>query len=167
MAVLSTAAHARGAAHEAYSIMKMRPCEEITVHPPLGAAIEAAVDTCPPHSEEQLGSGTRRTRLSLLQETILRALLRDSGCVLYRQLARAAYGLRSTDLAGWERAALGRSAYGLEHRGLVRLHRNWGNWRWGQPEVVELTDMGRQLAVRLVESSSPEGQPAAPAAPRT
>ncbi len=84
-------------------------------------------------------------KLSPIQEQLLRGILENGGACAYNQLSRIAYGLRKQDLPNAERSRIAVSLRHLESRGLVALRRRWGNLGYGQPELVELTDLGREF----------------------
>lgn len=84
-------------------------------------------------------------KLSPIQEQLLRGIVENGGACAYNQLARIAYGLRKQDLPNAERSRIAVSLRHLESRGLVALRRRWGNLGYGQPELVELTDLGREF----------------------
>ena len=83
-------------------------------------------------------------KLSPVQEQLLRGLVGNGGACAYNQLSRVAYGLRKQDLPNAERSRIAVSLRHLETRGLVALRRRWGNLGYGQPELVVLTDLGRE-----------------------
>ncbi len=85
-------------------------------------------------------------KLSPTQEQLLRGLLENGGACAYKQIARVAYGLRQQDLPNSERTRLAVSLRHLEQRGLVVMTRRWGNMGYGQPELVRITDLGRETA---------------------
>jgi hypothetical protein len=82
-------------------------------------------------------------QLSPVQEQLLRGLSENGGACAYNQLARVAYGLRKQDLPNADRSRLAVSLRHLESRGFVTLKRRWGTLGYGQPELVQLTDLGR------------------------
>ena len=89
-----------------------------------------------------------------IQEQVLQGLLNAGGTCPYRQLFRVCYGMRWDDMPSVERSRLGVSVRGLEKKGLVQISRRWGNWGYGQPETVTITEPGRRLARQLYASSS-------------
>ena len=82
-------------------------------------------------------------KLTPVQEQLLRGIVENGGACAYNQLARVAYGLRKQDLPNADRSRIAVSLRHLETRGLVALRRRWGTLGYGQPELVELTDLGR------------------------
>src|SRR5688572_10442010 len=82
-------------------------------------------------------------KLSPIQEQLLRGIVENGGACAYNQLARIAYGLRKQDLPNADRSRIAVSLRHLESRGLVALRRRWGTLGYGQPELVELTELGR------------------------
>jgi hypothetical protein len=89
---------------------------------------------------------TESVKLSPTQEQLLRGLIENGGACAYKQIARVAYGLRQQDLPNSERTRLAVSLRHLEQRGLVSMSRRWGNMGYGQPELVRITDLGRETA---------------------
>ena len=85
-----------------------------------------------------------------IQEQVLQGLVSAGGACPYRQLFRVCYGLRWDDMPSVERSRLGVSVRGLEKKGLVEITRRWGNMGYGQPELVELTDLGRAYTSAFV-----------------
>jgi hypothetical protein len=92
---------------------------------------------------EDVTQGEIEVKLSPIQEQLLRGIEENGGACAYNQLARVAYGLRKEDLPNADRSRIAVSLRHLEARGLVTLRRRWGNMGYGQPELVELTDLGR------------------------
>ena len=90
-----------------------------------------------------------KLNITPIQEQILQGLLKGGGSCPYRQLFRVCYGLRWEDMPGVERSRLGVSVRGLEKKGLVEITRRWGNWGYGQPEAIAITDTGRAVAQAL------------------
>ena len=90
-----------------------------------------------------------RHNITSIQEQILQGLLRAGGATPYKQLFKACYGLRWEDMPSVERSRLGVSVRGLEKKGLVEISRRWGTWGYGQPESVEITEIGRAVAEAL------------------
>ena len=90
-----------------------------------------------------------KLNITPIQEQILQGLLNGGGVCPYKQLFRVCYGLRWEDMPGVERSRLGVSVRGLEKKGLVEITRRWGNWGYGQPEAVAITDTGRAVAQAL------------------
>ncbi|HET7767446.1 MAG TPA: hypothetical protein VFN74_01650, partial [Chloroflexota bacterium] len=82
-------------------------------------------------------------KLSPIQEQLLRGIVENGGACAYNQLPRIAYGLRKQDLPNADRSRIAVSLRHLETRGLIALRRRWGTLGYGQPELVELTDLGR------------------------
>ena len=76
---------------------------------------------------------------------IRRVLSENGGACAYHQMARVAYGIRKEHLPNAERSRLAVSLRHLETRGLVSLKRRWGTLGYGQPEMVLLTDQGREI----------------------
>jgi hypothetical protein len=87
---------------------------------------------------------TAEIKLSPTQEQLLRGLHENGGACAYNLIARVAYGLRKQDLPSADRSRLAVSLRHLESRGLVSLKRRWGTLGYGQPELVLLTDLGRE-----------------------
>ena len=85
------------------------------------------------------------TKLSPIQEQLLRGLSEHGGACAYNQIARGAYGIRNEHLPNAERSRIAVSLRHLETRGLILLKRRWGTLGYGQPEMVVLTDLGREL----------------------
>jgi hypothetical protein len=92
---------------------------------------------------EDITQGEIEIKLSPIQEQLLRGIEENGGACAYSQLSRVTYGLRKEDLPNAERSRIAVSLRHLEARGLVTLRRRWGNMGYGQPEMVELTDLGR------------------------
>src|SRR5687768_10157519 len=82
-------------------------------------------------------------KLSPIQEQLLRGIVENGGACAYSQISRITYGLRKQDLPNAERSRIAVSLRHLESRGLVALRRRWGTLGYGQPELVELTELGR------------------------
>jgi hypothetical protein len=85
------------------------------------------------------------TKLSPIQEQLLRGLSENGGACAYGQVARVAYGIRKEHLPNAERSRIAVSLRHLETRGLIELKRRWGTLGYGQPELVVLTDLGREI----------------------
>jgi hypothetical protein len=85
-----------------------------------------------------------KLNITAIQQQVLDGLASCGGTCSYKQLFRVCYGLRWEDMPSVERSRLGVSVRGLEKKGLVRITRRWGTWGYGQPETVELTELGRQ-----------------------
>lgn len=85
-------------------------------------------------------------KLTPMQEQLLRGLSDNGGACAYHQMARVAYGVRKEHLPNAERSRLAVSLRHLETRGLVSLRRRWGNMGYGQPELILLTELGREFA---------------------
>ena len=96
-----------------------------------------------PDTQEDPTSKLTDLKLSPIQEQLLRGIVENNGACAYNQLARIAYGLRKQDLPNADRSRIAVSLRHLESRGLVALRRRWGTLGYGQPELVELTDLGR------------------------
>lgn len=60
------------------------------------------------------------------------------GCIQYTLLTRWA----ASALPAWGSGIL----TSLERRSLVRIHRRWGAWDYGQPGLIELTAAGHGMA---------------------
>lgn len=86
-----------------------------------------------------------KRNITPIQEQILQGLLRSGGTCPYKQLFRVCYGVRWEDMPSVERSRLGVSVRGLEKKGLVLISRRWGTWGYGQPESVEITEVGKQV----------------------
>ena len=79
-----------------------------------------------------------------LQERVLRGLIEAGGALAYRQVFRAATGLRWGDLSSLDRSRVGVSMRGLEKRRLLDMSRQWGGpLGFGRPTVVSVTELGR------------------------
>jgi hypothetical protein len=91
-------------------------------------------------------------KLSPIQEQLLRGIVENGGACAYNQLSRVTYGLRKQDLPNAERSRIAVSLRHLESRGLVALRRRWGNLGYGQPELVELTDLGREYTASFAQN---------------
>ena len=84
--------------------------------------------------------------LTPLQEQVLRCLIAAGGALAYRQVFRAATGVRWNDLGGPDRSRVGLSMRGLERRRLLVVSRQWGGaLGYGQPGVVRVTELGRTV----------------------
>ena len=104
----------------------------------------ATLNPINPETEESTDSAKLTDlKLSPIQEQLLRGIVENGGACAYNQLSRIAYGLRKQDLPNADRSRIAVSLRHLETRGLVALRRRWGNMGYGQPELVELTDLGR------------------------
>jgi hypothetical protein len=90
-----------------------------------------------------------KLNITAIQEQVLQGLLNCGGSCTYKQLFRICYGLRWDDMPSVERSRLGVSVRGLEKKGLVEIARRWGNWGYGQPETVAITEIGRTVAETL------------------
>src|SRR5688500_6549909 len=101
-----------------------------------------AIDTLDPEVEIKLAA-LGDLKLSPTQEQLLRGIVENGGACAYNQVSRVAYGLRKEDLPNADRSRIAVSLRHLESRGLVALRRRWGTLGYGQPELVELTDLGR------------------------
>lgn len=77
------------------------------------------------------------------QEHVLVRLKEAGGCMHYTLLTRWA----ASALPAWGSGIL----KSLERRGLVRIHRRWGAWEYGQPGLIELTAAGHNTAHLLHE----------------
>jgi hypothetical protein len=97
-----------------------------------------------PASEAQADQSAQELHLSPIQEQLLRGIQDNGGACAYNQIARVAYGLRKQDLPNADRSRLAVSLRHLESRGLIELRRRWGTLGYGQPEMVVLTDLGRE-----------------------
>jgi hypothetical protein len=89
---------------------------------------------------------TRHDAMSLtpLQGQVLRGLIAAGGTLAYRQVFRAATGMRWSDLGGPDRLRVGLSMRGLERRRMLIVSRQWdGALAYGQPGVVRVTELGR------------------------
>lgn len=82
-------------------------------------------------------------KLSPVQEQLLRGIVENGGACAYHQMSRIAYGLRKQDLPSSDRSRIAVSLRHLESRDLITVRRRWGTNGYGQPELVELTDLGR------------------------
>jgi hypothetical protein len=91
-------------------------------------------------------------KLSPTQEQLLRGLSENGGACAYNQIARVAFGLRKQDLPSSDRSRLAVSLRHLETRGLVSLKRRWGTLGYGQPELVLLTDLGREYSAAVSQN---------------
>ncbi len=87
-----------------------------------------------------------KLHVTSIQEQVLQGLLKIGGACAYKQLFRACYGLRWEDMPGVERSRLGVSVRGLEKKGMVEITRRWGNWGYGQPQTVSITETGKNAA---------------------
>ncbi|MGI8423249.1 MAG: hypothetical protein ACR2NO_03915 [Chloroflexota bacterium] len=87
--------------------------------------------------------------VTAIQQQILQGLLRAGGASAYKQLFRACYGLRWEDMPSVDRSRMGVSVRGLEKKGMVEISRRWGTGGYGQPEAVEITEVGRAVAKSL------------------
>lgn len=76
----------------------------------------------------------------------MRGLLEHGGACAYKQVSRVAYGMRQQDLPNSERTRIAVSLRHLEQRGLVSMQRRWGTMGYGQPKLVQLTDLGREYS---------------------
>ena len=103
---------------------------------PVDPTLESEND---PETEAKLAN----LKLSPIQEQLLRGIVENGGACAYGQIARITYGLRKQDLPNADRSRIAVSLRHLESRGLVALRRRWGTLGYGQPELVELTDLGR------------------------
>ena len=82
--------------------------------------------------------------LSPLQEQVLRGVIAAGGALAYRQVFRAATGVRWSDLGGPDRSRVGLSMRGLEQQRMLVVSRQWGGaLGYGQPGVVRVTELGR------------------------
>jgi hypothetical protein len=87
---------------------------------------------------------TKTVVVNPLQERVLRGLIEAGGALAYRQVFRAATGLRWDDLGSLDRLRVGVSMRGLEKRHLLEMSRQWdGQLGFGRPTVVRVTDLGR------------------------
>ena len=91
-------------------------------------------------------------KLSPIQEQLLRSIVENGGACAYNQISRITYGLRKQDLPNADRSRIAVSLRHLESRGLVALRRRWGTLGYGQPELVELTDLGRAYTTTFVQN---------------
>ena len=94
-------------------------------------------------------SDPQTLQLSPIAEQLLRGIEDNGGACAYNQIARVAYGLRKQDLPNADRSRLAVSLRHLEARGLVELRRRWGTLGYGQPEMIVLTDLGREYTTGI------------------
>ena len=80
------------------------------------------------------------------QRRVVEHLADVGGCLHYVLLTRWA----TTTLPAWGSGIL----KSLERRGLVRIHRKWGAWDYGQPGLIELTEAGQAVAQTLPQRAA-------------
>jgi len=112
---------------------------------PAGATDAISVSDTAVDAVDAIAETREQKPLSPTQEQLLRGLSENGGACAYRQMARVAYGIRKEHLPNAERSRLAVSLRHLETRGLVSLKRRWGTLGYGQPEMVVLTDQGREI----------------------
>jgi hypothetical protein len=101
------------------------------------------------HHTTHVGSGATNADappdthpLTESQRRVVEHLAEVGGCIHYTLLTRWA----ASTLPAWGSGIL----KSLERRGLVRIHRKWGAWDYGQPGLIELTEAGRHVAKTLL-----------------
>lgn len=84
-----------------------------------------------------------QTPLDIKQIEVLKKLALSKGSKSYKRLAAEWHGASWDNIARVDLSRFGILVRVLEKKGLVEIERRWGNWGYGKPETILITELGR------------------------